>query len=407
MQKRILIVSQHYWPENFRITDICSGFVADGIEVDVLCGLPNYPQGEWFSGYSYTKPRRETHENCTIFRAGEVRRKGNTSLSIFLNYVSFPICACFNLWRLHGRKYDAVLCYETSPVLMMLPAILYAKLHRVPLTTYVLDLWPENLYSVLPIQNRLLRRIASAVSHWHYRRSEQLIAMSPALLTKLKLIAPNAKIAMIPQYCEDFYAQDVPDATLFNRFKSHFTILFAGNFSPAQDLNLLIACAKRLKTACRSEIHFVLVGDGMSHAALVDAAAKNDVLDYFTFEPQCPASAIPAYHTAADALFAALAKSDDLGLTVPAKITGYLAAGKPLLVAMDGEGARIIKEAQCGFASAAGDADALYENILTLAGTSAENRKIMGENGRAYYTAHYRRSVLLAELETFILDSTF
>ena len=159
--KRILVVSQHYWPENFRITDICAGFAADGCEVDVLCGLPNYPKGEWFEGYRYTGPRRESHAGVQIFRAGEIRRRGNTSLRIFLNYISFPVTALFNLPRLHGRKYDAVFCYETSPVLMMLPAVVYAKLHRVPLTTYVLDLWPENLYSVMPVRNKALRAVAA------------------------------------------------------------------------------------------------------------------------------------------------------------------------------------------------------------------------------------------------------
>ena len=154
------MVSQHYWPENFRIADICRGFTEDQIEVDVLCGLPNYPKGEWFDGYRYSGPRRQTHDGVEIFRAGEIRRKGNTSVRIFLNYISYPLTAVLNLPRLHGRKYDAVFCYETSPVLMLFPAILYAKLHRLPLTCYVLDLWPENLYSVLPVHNRLLRTIA-------------------------------------------------------------------------------------------------------------------------------------------------------------------------------------------------------------------------------------------------------
>ena len=191
--KRILVVSQHYWPENFRITDICAGFAADGCEVDVLCGLPNYPKGEWFEGYRYTGPRRESHAGVQIFRAGEIRRRGNTSLRIFLNYISFPVTALFNLPRLHGRKYDAVFCYETSPVLMMLPAVVYAKLHRVPLTTYVLDLWPENLYSVMPVRNKALRAVAAGVSHWFYRRSERLVAMSPALDERLAAIAPRAQ----------------------------------------------------------------------------------------------------------------------------------------------------------------------------------------------------------------------
>ena len=82
--RRILVVSQHYWPENFRITDICRGFVESGVEVDVLCGLPNYPKGEWFEGYRYMGPRRQQHEGVQIFRAGEVPRRGNTAARIFL-----------------------------------------------------------------------------------------------------------------------------------------------------------------------------------------------------------------------------------------------------------------------------------------------------------------------------------
>ena len=149
--KRILIISQHYWPENFRITDIAEGFAASDIAVDVLCGLPNYPKGEYFAGYSYWKPRREERNGVQIYRAGEVLRRGNSSVRIFLNYISYPLTAPLHLLRLLGKRYDAVFCYETSPVLMLWPAIVWSKLTATPLTTYVLDLWPENLYSVLPI----------------------------------------------------------------------------------------------------------------------------------------------------------------------------------------------------------------------------------------------------------------
>ena len=400
---RILVVSQHYWPENFRITDICKAFLEDGITADVLCGLPNYPQGEWFDGYSYRGPRREVHEGVDIFRSGEIARRGNTSLRIFLNYVSFPLFALFHLPRLHGREYDAVLCYNTSPVLMMIPAIVYAKLHRVPLTTYVLDLWPENLYSVLPVKNRALRAVAQGVSHWLYRRSDKLIALSDAMAEKLRAAAPKREIAVIPQYCEELYLQDAPDAELDARLGGGFRVLFAGNISPAQDLGLLVECAKRLSAEGRHGIRFVVVGDGMSRAALeaeIDAAG---VRGYFQFEGMHPVTDIPAYHTAADALFAALAKSDDLGLTVPAKITSYMAAGKPCLVAVDGEAARVVERAECGLACGAGDADALYQNLLRLAAMAPDERRAMGARGRAYFCEHFRRSKLLDKLEDFIL----
>ena len=402
MSKRILVVSQHYWPENFRITDICAGFMEHGIEVDVLCGLPNYPKGEWFDGYSYTKPRRETHDGAELFRCGEIRRKGNTGARIFLNYISFPLFAPFSLPRLHGRRYDAVFCYETSPVLMMLPAIIYAKAHKIPLTTYVLDLWPENLYSVMPVKSKAVRGIAKGVSHWFYRRSDRLITMSQSMQVRLNEIAPRAKTTVIPQYCEDFYASDVHDKALESRFSGRFNILFAGNISPAQDLGLLVKCSVLLKNEGRSDIHFVIVGDGMSREAFQKSISDVGTEEFFTFEGQKPVTDIPAYQTAADALFGALAKSDDLGLTIPAKITSYMAAGKPCLVAIDGEGAKVIEAADCGLTCGAGDHDKLYENIIKLADMSREQRIRLGANGRRYFNANFRRSILLEKIIDFI-----
>lgn len=396
--KRVLVVSQHYWPESFRITDICAGFREAGWEADVLCGLPNYPKGEWFEGYSYKGPRRETHEGVEIFRAGEVRRKGNTAVRIFLNYISFPVTALFSLPRLAGRRYDAVLCYETSPVLMMLPAVVYAKLHRVPLATYVLDLWPENLYSVLPVKNRALRAVAAGVSHWFYRRSDTLIAMSEPLREKLAAIAPRARLAVVPQYCEDFYAVETHDAEIEKRLAGRFNVLFAGNISPAQNLSLLVECARRLRRDGRDDIRFVIVGDGMSRGAMEREISEAGLGAWFLFAGRCAPEAVPAWQTAADALFAALADSQDVGLTVPAKIASYLAAGRPCLVSVSGEAARVVRQAGAGLVSAAGDADALYGNLLRLAEMPAEARARMGEAARRCYWENFRRGPTLQKL---------
>ena len=408
MANRILVVSQHYWPENFRVTDLCAGFLEAGAEVDVLCGIPNYPKGEWFAGYSYTHPRREVHDGVTLFRCGEIRRKGNTGARIFLNYVFYPAAAWFSLPRLHKRRYDAVFCYNTSPVLMMMPAVSLAKRRHIPLTTYVLDLWPENLYSVLPVKSAFWRRVAAGVSHGLYRKSDRLAAMSPALAEKLRAVAPGRPVAVVPQYCEEFYLQP-PDAALLAQLKARFAgrcnVLFAGNFSPAQDLTLLVRLAQKLRAAGRTDIHFVMAGDGMSRAALEAGIDAAGVRDFFTFEGQRPVTEIPAYQAMADILFAALAKSDDLGLTVPAKITSYLAAGKPLLVAIDGEGARVVREAGAGLACGAGDADALYDNLLRLADGGAAMRAAMGARGRAWCEAHYERKALVQKLLHCILDT--
>lgn len=408
--KRLLIVSQHFWPENFRITDIAEGFTEAGIEVDVLCGLPNYPKGEWFEGYRYTGPRREEYKGIQVFRCGEIRRKGNTALRIFLNYISFPFFSLFNFPRLAKRKYDAVFCYETSPVMMMLPAIVYAKTHKIPLTTYVLDLWPDNLYSVLPINSKPLRWIVQKISNWHYRRSTRLIGMSNALADRLQLLYGTGKkapsVAMIQNYCEDFYAQVIHSSALQERFEGFFTILFAGNFSPAQDLENLVQAVRLVKEkgTAAHKLRCLLVGDGMSRTSLEEYIKEQEVAEFFEFCGAQPPEDIPKWTNVADVLFAGLLKSENLGLTVPAKITSYFAAGRPLLVAADGEAARVALQSGASFVSAASNPQELCDNILRMIHLSDLERKQLGENGREYYKQHFRRDILLKQLQDYIFD---
>ncbi len=421
MSKKLLIVTQHFWPENFRINDIVDGFLADGIAVDVLCGLPNYPKGEWFDGYEKNAPMREDYRGAQLYRCREIPRKGNTSLRIFCNYISFPLTASFALHRLSGG-YDAVLCYNTSPVLMSFPAILASRKFKAPLTNYVLDIWPENLYSVLNIQNTLLRRIASAVSDWHYRRADRLIAMSDGLETRLRARvgvknargcvahASEKRYAVIPQYCEDFYKESACDATLKAENSGKFTLLFAGNFSPAQSLCTALSAIALLKEQAHTAgkpfaLQLLLVGDGMSRDALAAQSEALGITDCVRFYGSVAPTQIPALCGACDALLVSLSDSPDLGLTIPAKLASCLAARKPLLVSMNGEGAHAARESGAAFVSDATDAAALAANFAALAALPEGARAAMGDAGFAYYEKHYSRTKLLRALEDFILDS--
>ena len=332
---RILVVTQHFRPENFRINDIVEGFLQDGIAVDVLCGLPNYPKGEWFPGYSAAGPFEEEWHGARLYRCKEVPRRGNISVNIFLNYVSWPWYAAHGLHRLPGG-YDAVFCFNTSPVLMCWPAIRYAKKHHIPFTNYVLDIWPENLYSVLNVKNKALRAIAQGVSDALYKKADRLIAMSEPLQQRLcqRTGMPPQKVAVIPQYCEDFYAVPQPDAALQAQFGGRFNLVFTGTFTPAQSLETVITAVQDARSRGADMLHLLLVGDGMSRAALEAKVKELHAEDAVTFYGSVPATAIPKFTALADALIVCLSDSPDLGLTVPAKVASYMAAGKPVLASM-------------------------------------------------------------------------
>ena len=403
-QKKILVVTQHFWPENFRINDIVEGFLQDGIAVDVLCGLPNYPKGEWFPGYSAAGPFEEEWHGARLYRCKEVPRRGNTSVNIFLNYVSWPWYAAHALHRLPGR-HDAVFCFNTSPVLMCWPAIRYAKKHHIPFTNYVLDIWPENLYSVLNVKNKALRAIAQGVSDALYKKADRLIAMSEPLQQRLcqRTGMPPQKIAVIPQYCEDFYAVPQPDAALQAQFGGRFNLVFTGTFTPAQSLETVITAVQDARSRGADMLHLLLVGDGMSRAALEAKVKELHAEDAVTFYGSVPATDIPKFTALADALIVCLSDSPDLGLTVPAKVASYMAAGKPVLASMDGAGNAAVAAAG-GLSSPACDAAALTDNLLALTRMDAAQRAAMGQSAKEYYLAHYRRSELLRKLEHFILE---
>lgn len=403
-QKKILVVTQHFWPENFRINDIVEGFLQDGIAVDVLCGLPNYPKGEWFPGYSAAGPFEEEWHGARLYRCKEVPRRGNTSVNIFLNYVSWPWYAAHALHRLPGG-YDAVFCFNTSPVLMCWPAIRYAKKHHISFTNYVLDIWPENLYSVLNVKNKALRAIAQGVSDALYKKADRLIAMSEPLQQRLcqRTGMPPQKIAVIPQYCEDFYAVPQPDAALQAQFGGRFNLVFTGTFTPAQSLETVITAVQDARSRGADMLHLLLVGDGMSRAALEAKVKELHAEDAVTFYGSVPATDIPKFTALADALIACLSDSPDLGLTVPAKVASYMAAGKPVLASMDGAGNAAVAAAG-GLSSPACDAAALADNLLALTRMDAAQRAAMGQSAKEYYLAHYRRSELLRKLEHFILE---
>ena len=403
-QKKILVVTQHFWPENFRINDIVEGFLQDGIAVDVLCGLPNYPKGEWFPGYSAAGPFEEEWHGARLYRCKEVPRRGNTSVNIFLNYVSWPWYAAHALHRLPGG-YDAVFCFNTSPVLMCWPAICYAKKHHIPFTNYVLDIWPENLYSVLNVKNKTLRAIAQGVSDALYKKADRLIAMSEPLQQRLcqRTGMPPQKIAVIPQYCEDFYAVPQPDAALQAQFGGRFNLVFTGTFTPAQSLETVITAVQDVRSRGADMLHLLLVGDGMSRAALEAKVKELHAEDAVTFYGSVPATDIPKFTALADALIVCLSDSPDLGLTVPAKVASYMAAGKPVLASMDGAGNAAVAAAG-GLSSPACDAAALADNLLALTRMDAAQRAAMGQSAKEYYLAHYRRSELLRKLEHFILE---
>lgn len=405
-RKKILVVGQHFWPESFRINDICD-FLAHqkGCDLDVLCGIPNYPKGKFLNGYSIFKNRRQVHDSIRIERVFEIPRGSNTNLRILINYLSFPFFSLFHIPRLLTRKYDKIFLYQLSPVMMSIAGIIVGKLKKTETTMYVLDLWPENLFSVLPIKNKILNKLVTAVSHWHYRHVDKLVVLSERMKDKLIEVTDitGDKIIVLPQACEKVYEEDVEDKELEKRFNKGLNVLYAGNISPAQSFPTILDAAEILKAQGLS-INWIVVGDGMSKKDVEADVKRRGLKDCFFFEGQKPIEEIPKYTHTADILLGCLVKSDLLEATIPAKVMSYLAAGKPLVLAMDGEVQKLINTTiKCGKAGPTEDADALAHNIKDLYDMTPRERHVMGSRAKQYHFKHFERNLILNKLYDFII----
>lgn len=407
MKKKILVVCQHFWPESFRINDICDFLTEEGCEVDVLCGIPNYPGGNFFKGYGVFRNRKEIYNSVSITRVLEIPRGDNSNLRILINYLSFPFFSLFHLPRLLTKKYDKVIIYQLSPVYMAISGILLGKIKRIETIMYVLDLWPENLYSVLKIKNIFLRKLLEKTSHWHYKNVDKLIVISKKMRSRIISITnkEHKKVIFIPQCCEKIYEKSIKDRTLENKFSKGFNILFAGNISPAQDFKTVIEAAKILHSKNIKDINWIIVGDGMSRNWLENEVDSAGLSNNFFFEGAKPIEDIPKYTYIADGLLACLVDSDLLDATIPAKVMSYLAAGRPLLLAMNGEASRIVKKIGCGFTGPSSNAEKLYENIAKLYYMNKSERITMGSLGKNYHFTHFERNMNLQKIYKFIFDN--
>lgn len=406
ISKKVLVICQHYWPESFRITDLCEGLVDNNFQVEVLCGQPNYPAGEWYKGYGPFKKKKQLHNGVKIRRTFEIKRGNNSNIRIFLNYISFPLACFFHLPYLLTQKYDKILLYQLSPVFMSIIGIILGKLKKIETIMYVLDLWPQNLYSVLNIKNKFLRKFAYAVSMYHYKNVDKIITISNKMKDYFTqtIDISKEKICFVPQCCEKIYERDIIDNDLAERFKNGFNIVFTGNLSPAQSFETIIEVAKKIKENGIDDINWIVVGNGMSKEEIIKEVHENNLEDCFYFEGFHPIEDIPRYTGIADALIACLTKSDMLDCTIPAKVMSYFASGRPLLLAMDGEVKDIVKEAECGYVCNAGDVDALYNNTLALYKLSENQRVNMGINARNYHFKYFERNLNLNKLINFMFD---
>lgn len=403
---RILIVSQYFWPENFRINDLVDELAGRGHDVTVLTGEPNYPEGHLYPDYCANPQAFRRFGEVPVIRVPIVPR-GNSNLRLILNYASFALSASLlGIWKLRNQPFDAIFVFQTSPVTAALPAILLRHLKRAPMLMWVLDLWPDTLSAVGVVTSPRLLSIVAGLVRFIYKRCDRILIQSRAFEPKVAaLIGGNGGIRYFPGWAEAVFKADsepTPLAGEFTPYASHFKVLFAGNIGEAQDFPAILDAVDILRH--RSKLLWIVIGDGRAAPLVRQEIARRGLQDKIVLLGRHPLQRMPSFFASADALLVSLRKEPIWSMTIPGKVQSYLAAGKPLLGMLDGEGGRVIAEAGAGLVAPAGDSCGLASNVERLIEMDTLARAQMGQNGTRYGEREFDRAILVNALETWIRE---
>jgi colanic acid biosynthesis glycosyl transferase WcaI len=402
---KILIFSQYFWPETFRVNDFASELIARGHQITIFTGKPNYPDGRIFPEFRADPEAYATFEGAPVHRVPIIPR-GRRSLQLVANYASFVITGLIGAWwKLRRQRFDAIFVFETSPITSALPAVWLKKRLRAPVLMWVLDLWPETLSAIgVVTKPKLLALVGEIVRHI-YRRCDRILVQSRAFTDNVRRYAGDIeKVRYFPGWAETVFtlgtsAEPAPELA---PYQDDFKILFAGNIGEAQDFPAIIAAADLLRE--ESELRWLIVGDGRAAEDARAEVNRRKLEDKIVFLGRFPLERMPSFFTAADALLVSLKDQPIWGMTIPAKVQSYLAAGRPLLGMLSGEGARVIGEAQAGLAGPAGDPAALAVNVRSLMRLTAEERALLGRNGQAYCRQEFDRATLVDRFEDWVRE---
>ena len=385
--EKILICTNHFYPETFRCNDVAFELASRGYDVTVLTAIPDYPKGKYYDGYGVFRKRCETVNGVKVIRGFIIPRGNGGGLRLMLNYISFFISSILiSIYLGLFRRYDKVMIHETSPVMIGVPAVIVKKLQKCPLYFWVLDLWPESLQAAGGINNKRVLKAFEKLTTWIYKNSDKILISSKGF--EQSIIEKGdfkEKIIYFPNWADkalelkgDYKLPDMP---------SGFKVMFAGNIGEAQDFDHIMEAAKLLKN--EKDIHFVLVGDGRKRSWVEGYRDDNQLKDTVHWVGRHPVEAMPAFFEQADVMLMTLKDVSIFSLTAPAKLQAYMSAGKPILAMMNGEGPRIIEEAACGYSVPASDSRALADKILELYRMSKSELQTLGHNGRLYQQQHF------------------
>lgn len=396
---RLIIFTNHFCPESFRVNDIAFNRAQRGDQVTVLTGIPDYPEGHFHKGYSLFKKRVEFVNGVKVIHVPLIPRGDGGKIRMVLNYASSVFFFFFYGWyQALFHRYDAVFVHDTSPAFISLPAKTVSKVQKIPLYHWILDMWPESLTAGGINGGKFYTLIHNMMKGIYKRDTEILITSKGSRKLLNERGVPDEKITYLPNWNDD--AISSVDVSVLPPLPDGFIVMFAGNLGFAQNMENLLAAAYELKD--EKDIHWVFVGDGRKKPWMDEYVKEHHLEDTVHLLGRYPIETMGAFFKKADVMLVALNDVIIFNLTLPAKVQAYMAAGKPILASLCGEGADIVKDAKCGWSVPSNEYKELANTVSRIAEMDKQELATLGKNARNYYEANFTREKCMN-----ILDESF
>jgi glycosyltransferase involved in cell wall biosynthesis len=394
---RVLIVTQYFFPEEFRINDVVRSLVDQGIDVHVLTGKPNYPDGEFFPGYERWGCLTHRLLGASIYRIPMLARGRRSALRLIFNYLSFIFSGLlFAPWLLRRQKFDLIFVHGMSPILQTIPALFIARLKKLKVILWVQDLWPQSLDATGYVRNPHLLGLVEQVVRFIYRHTDLLLVQSKGFVAPVLALSPGKQVIYYPNSVESMFCDPTNmHLPIVDSLETGFAIVFAGNVGSAQAIEVIVEAAALLIDY--PDIRFVIFGNGSRWEWMREQMQQRGLTNLH-LPGRYPVENMPGLMQKASALLVTLADQPIFAATVPNKVQAYLAAGRPILACLNGEGSQLVAEAGAGLTIKAEDAHGLANAVLRMYQMPVEEREALGANGRRYFKEHFDHDRLMEQL---------
>ena len=400
MAKSILVYTNHFYPENFKINEIVQDLDKKGYEIKVITCIPNYPSGQIFPEYGFFKNNKEKHGNLTIRRLPMIPRGSGSKIRMVLNYLSyfFSVFVYTQYLILFKKRYDCIFVHHTSPLFIAISPVFYKKLRRkTKLILWDLDIWPDTLKALDVIKSERTLNLIERIVVRIYKSYDEILVTSKSFVSIVRNRIPNVPVSYFPNWAEEVFTERIiltPD--IRPKFNSNgLKIMFAGNIGDSQDIECIFNAIKMLKD---ENINWFFVGDGRMRQSLENLVLKENLAEKVTFYGNYQIAYMPYFFNNADVMLLSLKDKEVFKNTVPAKLQSYMAFEKPVLAMLSGEAAEIINESKCGWVTDSGNYNGLVKQILLVKKMSKEELKAIGKNGKNFFDLNFKKDLRMTQL---------